>query len=216
MPTRTALLEQLSSRICHDLISPIGAIGNGLELIDEMGMEMSDDALKLIAHSATQAAAKLATFRMAYGAGGRDPNIKLEDVQKTFGKFISGDGKIKQAWDPYGSLGIDPKTPAFCKILLCGLMLGAECLPRGGIVMVDAEPNGTSTLITAQGTDAVLRDGVAAAMSPNDIDPETLDPRLVHPAMTGVLAARYGYTVQVAEQSQDKVVFRIQITAITE
>lgn len=208
MPTRTALLEQLASRICHDLISPIGAIGNGLELIDEMGMEMSEDALKLIAHSATQAAAKLAAFRMAYGAGGRDPNIKPEDVQKTFGKFISGDGKIKQAWDPYGPLGIDPKTPAFCKILLCALMLGAECLPRGGIVMVDAGPDGDCTLVTAQGTDAILREGVAGAMT-TDIDPETLDPRLVHPAMTGVLAARYGYTVQVAEQSQDKVVFKV-------
>lgn len=207
MPTRTALLEQLASRICHDLISPIGAIGNGLELIDEMGMEMSEDALKLIAHSATQAAAKLAAFRMAYGAGGRDPNIKPEDVQKIFGKFISGDGKIKQAWDPYGPLGIDPKTPAFCKILLCGLMLGAECLPRGGIVMVDAGPDGGS-LITAQGTDAVLREGVVEAMTAN-VNPETLDPRLVHPAMIGVLAIRYGYTVQVAEQSQDKVVFKV-------
>ena len=208
MPTSTALLEQLASRICHDLISPIGAIGNGLELIEEMGPDMSDEALKLIAHSAAQAAAKLGAFRLAYGAGGRDPNIKPEDVQKTFGKFISGDGKIRQAWDPFGPLGIDPKTPAFCKMLMITLMLAAESLPRGGMVLADPGPQAGTTLITAQGQDATIRENVSEALS-SAIDPETIDPRLIHAAMAGLLGARYGYRVTIQEQGEGRVVYAL-------
>lgn len=205
MTASTAILEQLASRICHDLISPIGAIGNGLELVEEMGASGDDEAIKLIAYSAAQAAAKLAAFRLAYGAGGRDPNIKPEDVQRTFGKYISGDGKIKQAWDPFGPLGIDPKTPAFCKMLMLGLMLAGEALPRGGMVLVDPG-TANETIITAQGQDAVVRDGVEDALN-GTIDVETIDPRLVHPAMVGLLAARYGYALALKEKSEGKIVF---------
>lgn len=203
-----AILEQLSSRICHDLISPIGAIGNGLELIEEMGGGAGDDeAVKLISYSSAQAAAKLAAFRLAYGAGGRDPNIKPEDVQRTFGKYISGDGKIKQAWDPFGPLGIDPKKPAFCKMLMLALMLAGETLPRGGMVLVDAGAE-NETIISAQGQDAVLREGVVETLA-GTMDAENIDPRLVHPAMVGLLSARYGYAVNVKEQGEGKIVFTL-------
>lgn len=112
-PSKTAsVLELLASRICHDLVSPVGAINNGVRFMEEMGEDPAQraEALNLISHSATQASAKLMAFRIAYGAGGRDPNIKPEDVQKAFSQLISGDGKITQAWDPHGNLG--PKTPA--------------------------------------------------------------------------------------------------------
>lgn len=206
-----AILEQLASRICHDLISPIGAIGNGLELLEEMGDVGDAEAIKLISYSAAQSAAKLAAFRLAYGAGGRDPNIKPEDVQRTFGKYISGDGKIKQAWDPFGPLGIDPKKPAFCKMLMLCLMLAGECLPRGGMILVDAGADG-QTIITAQGQDANLRDGVENALN-GTVDAETIDPRLVHPAMVGLLAARYGYSVTLREKSEGKVTLGLVVTA---
>ncbi len=75
------MLEVLASRVCHDLISPVGAVHN-VEFLQETGIEGGADAIALIAHSAQQAAAKLQIFRLAYGAGGRDPNIKPEDVEK--------------------------------------------------------------------------------------------------------------------------------------
>lgn len=208
MTTDIAILEQLASRICHDLISPVGAISNGLELLEEMGVgEGSADAVQLITYSATQAAAKLAAFRLAYGAGGRDPNIKPEDVLKAFGKFIAGDGKIRQAWDPFSPLGIDAKTPAFCKMLMLSLMLAAEALPRGGMIFV--EPGAANeTLIRAEGNDAIVRDGVENALTGN-IAVDDMDPRLVHPAMVHLLAGKYNYGLVLREKVDGKVTYAL-------
>ena len=211
MTADTAILEQLASRICHDLISPVGAISNGLELLEEMGVgEGSEEAVKLINYSATQAAAKLAAFRLAYGAGGRDPNIKPEDVLKAFGKYIAGDGKIRQAWDPYSPLGIDAKTPAFCKMLMVSLMLAGEALPRGGMVFVDAG-QGNETLIKAEGNDAIVRDGVENALNGN-FEADDIDPRLVHPAMAYLLGKKYGFSIAVKERGEGKIVYSLRIS----
>ncbi len=208
-PDTTAILEHLASRICHDLISPIGAIGNGIELVGELGggNGMDDEAMKLIEYSSNQANAKLAAFRLAYGAGGRDPNIKPEDVQRTYAKYISGEGKIRQAWDPFGPLGIDPKTPVFCKMLMLCLLLTGECLPRGGMILVDAGGN-NETLFTAMGQDAVVRDGVESALD-GSLPASTLDPRMVHPLMVGLIGRTYGFTVSVREKSEGKVVLAL-------
>lgn len=212
MTNDTAVLEQLASRICHDLISPIGAIGNGLELVEEMGAgDASAEAIKLIAYSAAQASAKLAAFRLAYGAGGRDPNIKPEDVLKAFGKYIAGDGKIRQAWDPFGPLGIDAKTPAFCKMLMVTLMLAGEALPRGGMVFVEPGEGG-ETLVRAEGNDAVVRENVEAALA-GEIPAENLDPRLVHPVMAGLLAEKYGFTLKLHDKSDGRVTYVLKVQA---
>lgn len=208
MPLDSALLEQLASRICHDLISPVGAIGNGLELVEEMGVtDGNDEAVKLIAYSAAQAAAKLQAFRLAYGAGGRDPNIKPEDVQKAFGKLISGDGKIRQGWDPFSPLGIDIKTTGFCKMLMLALMCAAESLPRGGNIYVDPGVE-NETLIRAEGQDAIVRDGVEAALS-GAVTGDDLDPRLVHPAMCGILAAKYGFAITLKDRADGKITYAL-------
>ena len=66
----THVLEILASKICHDLISPIGAVNNGVELMEEMGPDAGPEATGLIAYSAHQASAKLQVFRVAYGVGG--------------------------------------------------------------------------------------------------------------------------------------------------
>lgn len=125
----TIVLELLASRICHDLISPVGAVNNGVEFMQEMGTDAGEEALNLIAHSAAQAAARLQAFRLAYGAGGRDPSVKPEDVHETFGELIGGDGKIKQDWNPHGNLGFAERPVGYCKMLMAGLMLAQECLP---------------------------------------------------------------------------------------
>ncbi|HRQ61461.1 MAG TPA: hypothetical protein PLO23_08135, partial [Alphaproteobacteria bacterium] len=94
------VLELLASKICHDLISPVGAVANGVEFLEDMEIEGADDILGLINFSAKQGSAKLQAYRMAYGAGGADSSIKPEDVHKIFGSFIALDEKVKQDWDP--------------------------------------------------------------------------------------------------------------------
>lgn len=210
-PDKSAsVIELLASRICHDLVSPVGAINNGVEFMEEMGddPEQRKEALGLIQHSASQASAKLMAFRIAYGAGGRDPNIKPEDVQKAFSQLISADGKISQTWDPFGNLGPKPLPYAFCKMLMAGMMLAMECLTKGGYISV-RPGEGDQTLIIAESDNGVLlRDNVEAALR-QDIATENLDPRLVHPYALSVIAEHYGYSFAIKEKRDDKIVLAV-------
>lgn len=207
--TTAAVLELLSSRICHDLISPVGAINNGIEFMEDAGddPESIKQASELIAHSAQAAAARLQAFRIAYGAGGRDGNIKAEDIQKTFGALTRSDGKVRQSWDPFSSLGIDTKTPGFCKVLMGAMMLAQECLPKGGTVYVDPGST-TETIIRAEGPDAVVRENVEAALA-RTLHPEEMDPRLVHPYALSLIAESYGFIILLKETGENRVTYAI-------
>ena len=203
-----SVLELLASRICHDLISPVGAINNGVEFMEEMGddPEQRKDALGLISHSASQASAKLQAFRIAYGAGGRDNNVKPEDVQKAFSQLVTADGKITQQWDPFGNLGPAKPYPfAYCKMLMCTMMLAMECLVKGGYVMV-RPGEGSQTIVLAEGDSVLLRDNVEAALK-QEISADDLDPRLVHPYAISVIGEHYGYKVSIKDKREDRVTF---------
>jgi len=209
-----AVLELLASRICHDLISPVGAINNGIEFIQEMGADSLDEGLSLIAHSASQASAKLGAFRIAYGAGGRDGNLKPEDVQKAFSQLVGADGKIAQIWDPYGPLGPPKPYPyAYCKMLMGTMMLAMECLVKGGTIAV-RPGTGAQTIIIAEGSDLLIRENVEAALT-RTLPAEDLDPRLVHPFAISVIADHYGYKISIAEKSQQRVVYALDCPAPT-
>jgi len=207
-----AVMELLASRICHDLISPVGAIHNGIEFMEEMGADAMEDAMGLIKHSASQSTAKLAAFRMAYGAGGHDPNMKPEDVQKCFGGLIASDKKISQMWDPYGHLGPEAPLPSgYCKMLMCSLMMAQETLHKGGDIMVKPG-DGAQTIIIAMGEGVTVRDQVENALK-GDINTDDLDPRLVHPFSIGVLAKGYGYNLSITKQTPERVEFTLDCPA---
>lgn len=208
----TMLMELLSSRICHDLVSPVGAINNGLEFMADMAddPEGRAEATNLIAHSATAAGARLMAFRLAYGAGAVDGNIKPEDVQRSFGTLIRTDGKIRQSWDPYGPLGIPSTTRGFAKVLMGALMLAQDTLTKGGLVFVDAG-GANETLIKCEGTGANVRDGVTDALA-GTLSIDKLDPRLVHPYILGQSARTYNFDITMKETNENIVVWTLKYT----
>lgn len=199
----SAFLEILASKICHDLISPIGAVSNGIEFMEEMGADAVDDAIDLLKFSASQASAKLQAYRMAYGAGGGDVSIKPEDVHKSFGKFIELDKKITQDWDPYAPLGPEERSEGFSKMLMCALLLCCEGLPKGGTISV-TKAGEDLTAITAQGDGAGLKPPMIQALA-NNMDQATLEPRYVHPYMCGLMAKKYGFELS-ASKNEDGLV----------
>lgn len=209
----TAVLELLASRICHDLISPIGAIHNGIEFMQEMGPDAVDDALGLISHSSAQASSKLKLFRLVYGAGGADSSVKPEDVHAAFGAFIEADEKITQDWDPHADLGFGAALPAgYAKILAGTMMMAAECLPKGGQVSVTAGDQDNETLICARGDMVLLRDYYEEALSAL-LPVSDIDPRLVHPYVLGQLASHYGLRVAPTTQDDTMVCFSLKAAA---
>ncbi len=205
----TSLMELLSSRICHDLVSPVGAINNGLEFMEDMADDPDGrkEATNLIAHSATAAGARLMAFRLAYGAGAVDGNIKPEDIQKAFGTLIRTDGKVRQSWDPFGPLGIPSSTRGFSKVLMGALMMAQDCLPKGGMVFVDAG-TGEETLIKVEGTGATIREQVEDALA-GTLPITQVDPRLVHPYILGQSARTYGFTIKLKDQADGQMTWSI-------
>lgn len=195
-----SMLELLSSKICHDLISPIGAVNNGLELLTDMGPSAGPEATELIAYSAAQASAKLQAFRMAYGAGGSDSSIKPEDVHKAIEQVVSADKKITQSWDPHADFGAPKNKRGFCKILACTLLLAMEALPKGGTLAVYGD--GAKTVVKATGVNAGFRGHAAEALGLS-LAQDRLEPQDVHARMTGLMATHYDFTVAVGQSGDD-------------
>lgn len=191
---KTLVLELLASRVCHDLISPVGAINNGIEFLEEMGPEAGQEAIELIAHSAKTASAKLLAFRIGYGLGGRDPNIKPADVKDVFASLIEIENKVTQEWEPYGEIGFEDRPEGYSKILMGCLLLISECLPKGGNITVVAGDGPNKTIVTGVGTDAAPRAHFKEALN-LDMPPEEIEPVLVHPYVLGLLAKQYNLNV---------------------
>lgn len=205
------LLELLASKICHDIISPVGAISNGVEILEEMGAD--DDVTQLIAFSALQANAKLKVLRMAYGLGGADESIKPEDVHTAFAEFIAGDQRITQNWDPYADLGIQNRT-GFSKVLICTLLLTIEALPKGGDVSVTKDEAENTMRVTGTGENVGFRDGFLDALS-NSTSIDDLDNKYVHAYLTGLLTKQYGFDLLVDEGQDGFIVLRLKSSHVS-
>ncbi len=202
------MLEMMASKICHDLISPIGAINNGLEILDELGADGSDEVVGLIAFSAQQASAKLKAFRLAYGAGGGESHLKADDAFQAIQSIVETEGKIVQKWNPHATLAPGEEKPrGFCKILTATLLLAIECLPKGGEI-VAAGASGSEFSVSATGENAKLRpecDNALMMKTPA----LSLEPQSVHAALCGIIARSYGFSVRAEKTADDCIRFYV-------
>src|SRR6201994_4415965 len=133
-PDILELAALLCSRVCHDLISPVGAIVNGLEVMDEdKDEETKVFALDLIKRSAGQASAKLQFCRLAFGASGSaGAQIDLGDAEKV-ARGLLDDGKITLVWNLPRALVAKNRV----KLVLNMLLIASGAIPRGGSLTVD-------------------------------------------------------------------------------
>ena len=172
----------LVSRVCHDLVSPVGAVVNGLEVLeDERDATMRADALKLVVSSAEQAAARLQFARIAFGAAGSaGAELDLTEVGRIVKGLVHG-GKVSVDWQ---AAPVNwPKD--WAKLLMNAALLAADSLPRGGQVHVEtsSDPAAPSFKVRATGTNARLLEEVekAARGEPGaPIDGRSIQPLLVH------------------------------------
>jgi histidine phosphotransferase ChpT len=193
------VLELISSRICHDLVSPVGAISNGVELLEEMGEEAGDEAIKLISSSAEQASHRLKCFRLAYGAAGTDKNIGLRDVKEVFAGWLTS-GHVQCEFDPAldGKFGMPPR--GFFKCVLNLMMFAEECNRGEGKIFVSPLDNGSNGIkIAATGKNVAFREGAEAALK-GETAIDDLDARAVHAYITGQFTAHFGFSI--THQSQ--------------
>jgi histidine phosphotransferase ChpT len=185
------LAALLCSRVCHDIISPVGAIANGLELMDdpETDPDMRATALDMVRNSAKTATAKLKFCRIAFGASGSaGAHIDLSEAGDTAKAFV-GEEKVKLDWQ--APRENRPKQEV--KLLLNMLLLAIAGIPRGGLVTVSIE--GKALSVTATGERAKLPQAMIDVLS-GSVTLDAIDARLVQPYYTRVLAENAGLDVK--------------------
>ena len=202
-PDTLELAALLCSRVCHDLISPVGAIVNGLEVLDDNPKpEDRDFALDLIRKSARTASARLQFCRLAFGAAGSaGAQIDLGDAQAMSQGHIE-DGKTTIAWNlPRVLL---PKNRV--KLLLNMLVIAQQTIPRGGTLTVDPIGEGDSMgfRVTAAGFNARLPQNIASLL--NASQPAAVDAHAVQPYYTRLLAQACGLKVALLPDGEAVVV----------
>ncbi len=184
------VLELIASRICHDLVSPVGAVNNGVELMQELGEDAGDEAVQLIASSAQQASIRLKAFRLSYGAAGTDKNVGFKDIRDAFSELL-GSGRIQAEFEP--DLGVKFSMPprGFFKVLLNLLVLAEECNHGEGKIAVSAMDGNKGLRVLVTGNHAGFREGAEAALK-GQTSADDLDPRSVHAYITGRFADFFG------------------------
>ena len=190
------LAALLCSRVCHDLISPVGAIVNGLEVLEEgKDEETRTFALDLIKKSAGTASAKLQFCRIAFGAAGSaGAQIDLGDAE-TIARGFFEDGKTRLSWNLPRTLLAKNRV----KLLLNMLLIAGQTIPRGGQLTVDPFGAGDALgfKVSAAGANAKVQPAVASLLA-GDAGPEALDAPRIQPFYAGLLARACGVTPAIA------------------
>jgi len=196
------LASLLCSRLCHDLMSPVGALNNGIELLaDETDPNMREKCLELLADSARASANKLKFFRLAFGAaGGFGDAVDTHEAQAALEGVFGPERRIELGW-----VVADGKLPkGAVKLLLNLALLAGDALVRGGRLDVGAETqDGEIELaVRAEGQrillDPVLRETLANGASGGAVEPRAAGAWLAHS-----LAAEAGGTIKLSDPSSE-------------
>lgn len=203
--TDLTLATLLSSRICHDLISPVSAVNNGLEILaDEQDSEMREMAMNLIRSSAASASAKLQFMRICFGvAGSMAESIPLDDAKELAESLTKGT-PVSLDWRA-GDVMLDKEA---VKLLLNFILIGYESLPRGGTLHVGARKEGAiSLMISAEGPKARMQQSSADILQ-NGAALNEIDAKQSSLFLTHEISRSLGATVAVLIQEE-----RIEISA---
>ena len=195
------LAALLCSRVCHDVISPVGAIVNGLEVLEEDKDEgMREFAFDLIRKSARSASAKLQFCRLAFGAAGSaGASIDTGDAEKVARGLISGE-RTQLNWD--APRAFMPKNKI--KLILNLILIAYACIPRGGVMNVNISGEGPdATLsVTVKGPNLKLAGHVASLLE-GVSESGSVDAHGIQPYFAGLVARDCGMQVEVTANAEE-------------
>lgn len=197
------VLELVASRICHDLVSPVGAVNNGVELIREIADEdspsggLENEALELIAHSAEQGSRRLRLLRLAYGAAGADAT--WEELQASLTQYFAGT-RIALAWPARAPKLVDGPRGTV-KLVVNTILLAADALGQNGTIFIEERSGGIVVVAagSSPGLDAERTNALSGRVAATD-----LDPRSIHAYVTARFAEHYGLKLTATNPSSDK------------
>ena len=200
----------LCSRLCHDLVSPVGALTNGVEILqDEHDDEMREQVMDLLYKSARQTANKLQFFRLAFGAaGGFSTQLDMREANKVFTAFLEG-SRVEQVWD----VDISHAQKRVVKLLLNLAMISADALIRGGTCTVHLreEKEKYHIKVTAKGERLLLVDTVRQGLT-DELGVEQLDPRTAPAFLACEVSKSLGASIQIDESNDSEICFSTDVS----
>ena len=204
--TATDFASLLCSRLCHDLLSPVGALNNGLELLaDEHDPEMRARCLELLSESARASANKLKFFRLAFGAaGGFGDEVDTREAKAAIEGLFGVDGRIELGW----LVAEQALSKTAIKVLLNLALIAGDGLVRGGRLDVGAEKtaNGTEIVVRAEGPRLVLDPELRKALL-GQTPEEELTPRAAAAWLVHRITRDTGGEIQVSESGAPFLLF---------
>jgi histidine phosphotransferase ChpT len=190
----------LCSRLCHDLLSPVGALNNGIELLaDETDPEMRTRCLDLLAESARASANKLKFFRLAFGAaGGFGDEVETAEAKASI-EGLFGEGRVELGW----MVEEQTMSKSALKVLLNLVLLAGDALVRGGHLDVGAERHdgGLDIAVRAEGPRIVLDPELKGVLL-GEVGEEALAPRAAGAWLVRSLVEEGGGQVQLADHEE--------------
>ncbi|MFY8105928.1 MAG: histidine phosphotransferase family protein [Elstera sp.] len=200
-----SFLHLVVSQLCHDLVSPIGAVNNGVELIEELGSTPDSEAFNLIAQSGQAAAAKLQCFRLAWGRGGASSDTRLADVRQVLIDYFAGETRIGLNWPADAAAeGVD-YAPGALQLLMNSVLAVATTLTRGGQISVRMQitDNGAPFEIDAEGQNLRVPDVLPELLAGRVRTP--LDHRTVAAGFASLLGRALGVPLTISQPSTELV-----------
>lgn len=197
MTTSLDLASMLCSRLCHDMLSPVGALSNGLELLaEENDPEMRGRIVELLEQSARTSADKLKFFRLAFGAaGGFGEMVPVQEARTLIEALVGNNGRIEARWALAGD--VLPK-PAI-KTLLNLALIGIEALVRGGTLDIGAEfRDGESEIVIRAAGPRIAFDPLVGKALDGSLPAAEVTSKTAPAAMIRQLATGLGGGVQFA------------------
>jgi len=202
----------LCSRLCHDLVSPVGAINNGLEILaEEKDQDMRAAVLDLIEKSTQQTANKLQFFRLAFGAaGGFSAQLDMREAYKATAALLDG-SRVELDWQ----VSVSSANKSVVKLLLNICLIMSESLIRGGTMTVKLEDtDGTYTLeVVADGNKIILQDTIKETLE-GKLTPDELEPRTAPAYLAAAVMTELGGVLSVENTGDGPLVIKAQKVAL--
>ncbi len=195
--------ELLCSRLCHELVSPVSAINNGVELIRDLGADAG--ALDLIAFSGEQIASRLRALRLAYGAALESTPDAMGEARKVAFGYVAA-GKASLHWPAViaGRYG----TPGLARLLLNLVMIISDALPRGGAIDVAELADEPGWVVTGRAGRLAIEEDLLATLR-GETDTLALSPRTVHGQLSFWLALRSGIRIAARSDAEGLALYLI-------
>ena len=199
------LASLLCSRLCHDLLSPVGAMNNGLELLaDETDPEMRERCIDLLGDSAKTSAQKLKYFRLAFGAaGGFGDMVDSNEPKDLIEAMVASKQRLEFNWN----VDADTMPKPAVKIMLNIALIAVEALVRGGELTIAAEANDNmwELAVRAHGPKIALDEVIMRALH-GELSPDELSPRTAAAYMIEQIAKERSGQIQIAKDEQSVII----------